>query len=120
MRIDRSELLPGAAWDWTALDAGDNAVAHLVAQFWPGLSPRPGGPADAVVGGLAVERGWRGIGIEENLLGALRDEIAGRDVSDVVVIGYRLGDAPYLRAHGFRLVSRVATTLSIDLEVLDM
>lgn len=55
VRIDRSELLPGVAWNWTALDSGDNAVAHLVAQFWPGLSPRPGGPADAIVGGLAVD-----------------------------------------------------------------
>jgi predicted N-acetyltransferase YhbS len=83
------------------------------------LSPRPGGPADAIVGGLAVDIGWRGIGIEEKLLGALKDEIAGRAVSEVAVIGYRLGDAPYLRAHGIRLVSRVAATFSIDLDVLD-
>jgi hypothetical protein len=33
VHIDRSELLPGVAWNWTALDSGDNAVAHLVAQF---------------------------------------------------------------------------------------
>ncbi|HEU4540708.1 MAG TPA: hypothetical protein VFR23_06235 [Jiangellaceae bacterium] len=60
-----------------------------------------------------------GIGVEEKLLLALRDEIAGRQVREVVLIGYRLGDAPYLRAYGFSLAPRIATIFSIELDVLD-
>jgi GNAT superfamily N-acetyltransferase len=117
--IDRTELLPGAGGNWTMLDADGCAVAHLAAQVWPRLSPYQGRPADAIVGGMAVKPEWRGIGVEEKLLLALRDEIAGRQVREVVLVGYRLGDAPYLRAHGFSLAPRIATTFSIELDVLD-
>lgn len=85
--LDGSDDIFGTAWNRTVRDARDDAVAHLAAQVWPPLSHWPGRPADAIVGGLAVESGWRGIGIEEKLLGALRDEIAGRDFSEVVMIG---------------------------------
>jgi hypothetical protein len=35
------------------------------------------------------------------------------------VVGDRLEDAPYVRALGFRFVSRIASTFSVDLNVLD-
>jgi transcriptional regulator with XRE-family HTH domain len=119
LRIEQTELLPDTAWCWTAFHADNKAVAHLAAQIWPRLNPYSSYPANAVVCGMAIDPKWHGIGVEERLLARLRDEIADHGVSEVAVIGYRLGDAAYLRAHGFRLAPRVIATFNIDLGVIE-
>lgn len=119
LRIARAELVPERSWCWTARIHDESPIALLTAQIWPMLVPYPWLPADAVVCGLAIKPTWRSIGVEEKLLAALRDEIAHRQVSEVALIGYRLGDTPYLRGLGFQLASKIMNIFRIDLGVID-
>lgn len=114
VRIERVDDMPEGSWSLAARAGDDAVVGQLTAWVWPHEVVAILPSADAALCHLSIDPGWRFIGIEQQLLRHLRQELAARDIREIVTFAYRGLEGAYLSELGFhpRLRGVIAFTLS--------